>query len=205
MDRYKSHSSRNNSTGFNATTRDGNEVYIRPLSEEDYMPVNGRKAMCKSPISIMKASISGRKFERHLNPDGSIGGFVEKSTKIPASVYLGADCAVIQNAQVGEDCRIINTSAIGGKAKLGNKVTVDESDIGFDSVVGDWAEIVNSTLRYETQVGPGAKLYNVMTKGDCTISGGISLKNAKLSRMDDEPKSRDGKEPMPNSRTYLFQ
>ncbi len=75
-------------------------------------------------ISVQNAEISGRKFSRHKNPDGTIGGFVEKTAKVAETAYIGPKALVLDKAQVLDSAQVLDEAQISGDARVSGDAKV---------------------------------------------------------------------------------
>src|SRR3989344_3942926 len=70
---------------------------------------------------------------RHVNPNGSKGGWVADTAKVEATVYVWPDAAVFGYAQVSENARVYGYAQVYGSAR----VYGDAQVCGFAWVYGD--------------------------------------------------------------------
>lgn len=61
---------------------------------------------------------------RHLNPDGTVGGFVAFSAHVSTGCHVGPDALVLDTATVTGLSRVVDTATVGGNASIGPAVTV---------------------------------------------------------------------------------
>jgi UDP-3-O-[3-hydroxymyristoyl] glucosamine N-acyltransferase len=86
---------------------------------------------------------------RHINPDGKIGGWVAESAFVDDTVYLGFESVVFDDAFVRNNARIDGNARIYGDARI------------FDNVLiyGDVSIYDNAQLSNDVQVFDNAKIY----------------------------------------------
>ena len=76
------------------------------------------------------------RFRRHINPDGTKGGWVNRIASVDASVYVGVDAEIDYPAHVTGNARILDTARVRGNVG-GNAVIRDESFVEAGSTVKD--------------------------------------------------------------------
>jgi len=130
---------------------------------------------------------------RHVNPDGSQGGWVADSAHVDMDTYVSPTAAVFGNARVFGACRIEADAAvldfarvadgarISGSAQVRGTASVTGSVVTNRAVVKDGACVVNGAfVSDDAVVGDRARLSGPATKvggaaqisGDAWVSGG---------------------------------
>ncbi|MGC8730509.1 MAG: hypothetical protein ACP5RP_03970 [Candidatus Micrarchaeia archaeon] len=104
--------------------------------------------------SITRASIGFRNFYRHINPDKSVGGFVEETAEVGPAAFTELQTLVIDHAKLLGSAKLLGHAMVGGWSIVsGNAV------IGENAVVTDNAEVYGN-----------AKIYGyAMVYGDATV------------------------------------
>lgn len=83
-----------------------------------------------------------RHFKRHINNDGSIGGFVESTAQAHKYAFIGKKAMVLDMACVRGDTRIEDEATIAGNAHIhGNARVRDRAYVGEEGVVCDYADV----------------------------------------------------------------
>jgi len=102
-------------------------------------------------LEEMHAIFEGRHFSRHINEDGTVGGFVESTAKVSDTVYIGKNALVLDNArvfgharvydyaQVSDDVWIFDRAQVFGHSRVFNKARIfDRAQVfGHAQVFGD--------------------------------------------------------------------
>ena len=55
---------------------------------------------------------------QHVNPDGSVGGWIADTAQVAATAYIGPDAVVFGNAQVSGDARVYGSALVYGNARV---------------------------------------------------------------------------------------
>lgn len=79
---------------------------------------------------------------RHVNPDGSLGGWVADTAEVNDTAYVGLDARVSGNAQVLDRAIVAGTARVGDSAVVGDSAWVRGS-----AWVGGVAVIRRKTIR----------------------------------------------------------
>ena len=98
----------------------------------------------KLNTKIMEVEIENRIFKRHINPDGSIGGFVEKTAKIAKT------CFIEFSARVSGDTWVSGNARVSGNAWV-SKVDVNILD-DIEFVYGKEATQKGTKLLYHKEL-----------------------------------------------------
>jgi hypothetical protein len=61
---------------------------------------------------------------RHVNPDGSLGGWVADTATVEPTAYVGPDARVYENAQVFGDAQVYENAQVFGDARVYGKAQV---------------------------------------------------------------------------------
>ena len=100
---------------------------------------------------------------RHMNPDGSVGGWVATSAYVAASVHVGYDARVYGRANVADGVRIINEASVYGNANVSGLVRIREhARVYGNSVVSGNALIMGSSARVQ---------------GSCSVYGNATIRD----------------------------
>lgn len=84
--------------------------------------------------------------KQHINPDGSMGGWVAETALVESTCTIGPDAEVYEYAQVCDNACILGSSAVYGFARVAG-----------DAVINDWAAINDGAVVQGTaHVGNGA-------------------------------------------------
>jgi len=82
----------------------------------------------------------------HINPDGSIGGWVAETALVEPTCWLDPDAEVLEYAQVRDGARILGCAVISGFAVVAGK-----------AIVNDWALVTEAAIvQGSAYVGSGA-------------------------------------------------
>lgn len=61
---------------------------------------------------------------RHVNPDGSVGGWVADTATVDATAHVGADAQVYGNARVSDTAQVYDTARVSGNARVSGDAQV---------------------------------------------------------------------------------
>ncbi|MEX2317550.1 MAG: LamG-like jellyroll fold domain-containing protein [Pirellulales bacterium] len=120
---------------------------------------------------------------RHINPDGSTGGW--KTVSVPSTVYIAYN-AVVTGGSVGGNARIEDRAIVSGGTVSGNAIirghgVVANGLVTDNAVVSDWAVVTgsgtvvrdNARLRDNAFVGIGTVQGDALIAGYGTIGTGV--------------------------------
>ncbi len=83
---------------------------------------------------------------RHINPDGSVGGFVSTECRVAKTAYIGRDAKVIgPSARVKGRARILDEAEIWGNVE-GDAVICDRARVGLGCTVKNSAVLSGETI-----------------------------------------------------------
>lgn len=136
------------------------QVFFDRLMHGKHAFANGEKAWAKP----------------HINPDGSIGGWVAETALVDSTCIIGPDAEVYEYAQVCDNARILGSSAVYGFARVAGDATID-----------DWAAINDGAVVQGTAyIGNGAVICNESYIDHGVIDNSKVYKN--LCKVKDEDK-----------------
>lgn len=127
--------------------------------------VNNLEDLRWLPLKFASAVFDGREFNRHKNPNGKLGGFVEKSATVCPTAYVGKNALVTDEAVLKGSTCLTHQSLAGGTCKL------------FNAALGDESVVYGNSIIYRAYVGGNASVYNSSLKGKNIHVGG----DAKIS------------------------
>jgi hypothetical protein len=131
---------------------------------------------------------------RHVNPDGSLGGWVEFSARVASTAHIGANAKVCSGSRVDGNAIIDGKAILSGKSWVsGNVKVLDDSTVyGNAQIVSSGEEIVisgkskifghsrirgASRITGSSQVSGGMDLENVVTSGQAKLCLNYHLKD----------------------------
>lgn len=131
---------------------------------------------------------------RHVNPDGSLGGWVEKTARVASTAHVGTHAKVCSESRVDGNAIIEGKAIVSGKSWVsGNVKIVDESAVyGNAQIVSSGEEIVISgkskvfghsrirgisRITGSSQVSGGMDLENILTSGQAKLCLNYHLKD----------------------------
>lgn len=83
---------------------------------------------------------------RHVNRDGTIGGWVDATARVAKTATVDPDAQVLGLARVYEKARIREDAVVGGLAKVGGRAVVGgQARVNGRARVGDDAVVVGDT------------------------------------------------------------
>ena len=145
---------------------------------EDCVSIEGLRSLSDSVVTI---KMHGKIFERHRNPDGSVGGFVEEGAAVSPRAFLGKDAVVLEHAQVLDRSSVTGRSTISGNAKVLSMSRVRGGVEVSDNAVIDDNALVDNHVKVSGNafVGGNARLFDYVTvSGDARIVGNSTLLGA---------------------------
>ena len=92
---------------------------------------------------------------RHVNPDGSEGGWVADTATVEPTAYVGPDAQVFENARVGGDAQVYGTARVFGTALVYGTARV----FGTAQVYGNARVFANAWVYENAQVFANAWVY----------------------------------------------
>ncbi|MCL5424002.1 MAG: hypothetical protein M1385_02865 [Candidatus Marsarchaeota archaeon] len=114
----------------------------------------GKKVDCILDLQTLNldeqhAELNGRLFSRHKNPDGTTGGFVEKTAKVAKTVYIGPKTLVFDNAWVSGHARVSGHAWVCGDAEVYDNAIVygDARVYGVAHIFGDARVCGNTEIK----------------------------------------------------------
>jgi UDP-3-O-[3-hydroxymyristoyl] glucosamine N-acyltransferase len=82
----------------------------------------------------------------HINPDGTIGGWVAESSVVDEECYISPDAEVFEYAQVLGEATLLGSTCVSGFAVVKDKAILDdESHVTDDALVEGTARIAGAT------------------------------------------------------------
>lgn len=125
------------------------------------------------PIDVNTVSMNDQWFGRHINPDGSQGGFVSIDARIASNVFITPRSIVLHNASIGSGSRLLHESTIDPNVKIRDNVIVGtHSTIHRDAIIGP-----NSVIGPYTDMDKEAVLVS-----DVIIEGGDAKEIVRIGR-----------------------
>ncbi len=120
------------------------------------------------------------KFNGQLHPNG--GGWVENTSNVSPSVYVGSHAIVYGNSTINGNVRIENTSVvrnstISGNALIQDNAFVSESTISENAKVVGHAQVENVNLSGNALIGMRCKVYNYTLSGSVEVGGDVIVYN----------------------------
>lgn len=153
--------------------------------------------------AVLDEGAAKRRFRRHTNKDGSLGGFVEESAIVGRDVII-AQTAIVENesilsgnarisgsatisghAVIRSDVTVSGNARIAGDAELYGNAQIDENAKIFGQceiydnakVYGDAEVFDDAKVFGEAEISGKAKIY-----GSALISGDVNIKDQKISK-----------------------
>jgi hypothetical protein len=110
---------------------------------------------------------------RHINPDGSTGGW--KTVSVPASAYIGYNAwvtggSVSGNARI-EDRATVTGGTVSGNAIIAGHATVTGGMVTDNAVVDDWAVVAGGTVRDFARLRDNAFVNTGTVRGEALVAG----------------------------------
>jgi murein endopeptidase len=119
---------------------------------------------------------------RHVNPDGTQGGFVSRGAKVAATVYVGPNARVCDRAWADGNARILDYATIKEDAWIREySVIKDRATVAGKAVV--WGtRNTPAEVREDSKIYGEAKiLTGTKVSGRAEVYGGVSLKDSNIS------------------------
>lgn len=150
--------------------RQANEAAGSPTHESTRGPLNpyanlpappsGRDLTSTPPARVLHDFGDGAvSAQRHVNPDGSIGGWVARSAHVEDTATVDYDAEVFGNARVFGDARILDRAQVADNARVYD-----------DAVVSGHARVGGNVRLIDAEVGHHARVI-----GDTHVSGGARI------------------------------
>lgn len=84
---------------------------------------------------------------RHVNPDGSIGGWVADSAFVAPTAYVGSHTKIFENAQILDNARVTDYAQVYGNATVaGNAEVHDYAAIFEHADISDSAKVYDNVI-----------------------------------------------------------
>lgn len=114
---------------------------------------------------------------RHINPDGSVGGWVATTAQVGPGVYVGAKALVFDEAILTGNTRVLDTARLFGRAyTLYDPTICDNARVSGDvSVVGTCHIGGNACVSGDVKISGRTRI-----TGAVSLSGEITLDNASV-------------------------
>jgi hypothetical protein len=151
-------------------------------------PCDGSRAGPQTPCGSMRV-------ERHVNPDGSSGGFVSQQAHVEPSVFVGQQ-AVICDGNFRGQGQILHTARITGSIRAqGEYVIRDQARIsGSGEINGSEGQVlIGGSARISGELiaqGPAQILGSPTLSGRIEISGGSTIQESPTISGDVELRTR---------------
>ena len=131
-------------------------------------------------FSAWAAPCGGEPAARWTNPDGTLGGWIGKDTKVAVGVYIAPSAEACEFVQIQSGARILENSTVGGRAVIGSK-----SEIGGSARIAGEAKIGGggSTTRIsENAKVDGSSVITGKTHiyGRSSVSGSSKVHNSQV-------------------------
>jgi hypothetical protein len=102
--------------------------------------------------------------KRHINPDGTEGGWVANTATVAATAYVGPDAQVYGNARVFDNARVFGKARVSGNAWVYGLVSGNARVSGNAWVYG--------LVDYKARVDGFARVYGgALVCGDAYVTG----------------------------------
>jgi hypothetical protein len=128
---------------------------------------------------VMEATVEDmafkpRHFRRHINNDGSAGGFVESTAGVSAGVFLGKRALVLDESHVCNSTRIEDEAIVAGTALVFGSARIRETAwVGGRAVVGDNVDVYGEArLFQQAQAWENTRIFgNALMFGEARACG----------------------------------
>jgi len=140
-------------------------------------------------MKIKKVTIENRIFVRHINPDKSIGGFVEETAKVEKTSYIEFSVRVFGNARISGNARVFGDARISENAQVYENAWVSENArvFGDARVFGNAQVYGNAWVSENAQVSGDVRVFgdariseNARVSGDVRVFGNARIFGDKI-------------------------
>lgn len=109
---------------------------------------------------------------RHVNPDGSAGGWVAETANVDPAAWVDPDACVFGNARVFGTAQIQDLAHVCDNAKVDGGLVYGEATVGGDCTVADAEVGEQAVVVGRARVGGGAQVHGrARVGGDARILG----------------------------------
>jgi hypothetical protein len=92
-------------------------ITTKPKPNKDAVAVSSIDALRSLPAEVKEATFGERWFRRHVNKNGTLGGFVESTAKATEFVIISSGSLVLENAVVCNAARL-DDATVSGDARV---------------------------------------------------------------------------------------
>lgn len=140
--------------------------------------MNWLKLIVLSTVLMMNQSYACLVGEsiQHINPDGSLGGWKSKDSKVASTSFVSSNAKICDKALVEGNARILGYAVIKENAWIRDNAEIRENAIiGGNSIV--WGKVKNlAIVRGHARVYGSAKILNgTIVTDNSEVFGGVSL------------------------------
>lgn len=108
---------------------------------------------------------------RHINPDGSEGGWVSPDASVGPNAVIGADAMVLDSAMVLDEAMVLDHAVVSGMSVISGKAVVFDAASVHDSLVADRASVSGrATVEQFARI-----------EGDAAVMGWARISGASVS------------------------
>ena len=112
--------------------------------QRTFVEVSSVEALRDLSTEVKDAKMGERQFSRHINKNGSLGGFVESTARATEFTIIGQRALVLESALVRDAARIE-----GDVTVIGNVKVSECANLSGNMVIGGFAEVA-SDVNYNT-------------------------------------------------------
>ncbi len=100
--------------------------------------------------STLRAKLGDREFVRHINPDETIGGFVESTAAVSTIAYIDVSALVTDKAQ------ILGSTMVESYARIRDKALIIDGDIEEGAIICEEAKVTSACIAKGVRLGGNA-------------------------------------------------
>ena len=128
---------------------------------------------------VLRKDLDREDWIQHKNPDGTVGGWKQKSAKVSSSVHVGSQAVVYDFATVVGEAKIYNDARVYGNAIVCGKARVsDNSEVFGNAIISGSSMIYGNAVIYgNAKVFDSGSVKNAIVAGNTNVFGNALLRS----------------------------
>jgi NDP-sugar pyrophosphorylase family protein len=138
-------------------------------------------AHTKSSTMVFASEQGKVEAHRHVNPDGSVGGWVAKTATVSPTATIAFDAAVYGTAVVSGSARVLDKATVSGSAVVTDALIAGDATVEGNARIHGKVELSGRTvIDGHAKLFAGVSMYDPLLVLDSHIGGHAEVIGAKM-------------------------